>query len=105
MKKLVNTPFKKSFVLTTVIMFLGLGTAFAKSETEDKKPKNSSTKALVEKALLQVSTDSLKNDQTTTKSVSDSTVVKSKQSAPASYNILFQVIYRNSFSEIFEENK
>lgn len=104
MKKLVNTPFKKSFVLTTAIMFLGLGTAFAKSETEDKKPKNSSAKAIVEKALLQVSTDSLKSTQKV-ESVADSATVKSKHSAPASYNILFQVIYRNSFSEIFEENK
>ncbi len=88
-------------VISTVLLVVSFSLSNAFADSEDEKPYNEIIKALVEKALLRHETDTIKQAQQV-EAVKDTASVQQK-SAAASYNILFQVIYRKSFSEIFGE--
>jgi len=100
-----NFPFRKVGLSCILLTFLLSQNALASGETNDKKLKNIPKVSVHDFIVEHSRTDSLKNIQNKATQKADSVTVGTKSNTGASYNILFQVIYRNSFSEIFEEAK
>ena len=93
--------------LAVVFLITAYGqTAYATGGDEVKKVKTPKQTQLTKEYEVAQNTDSLSNKKKEIVQKNDSTVSTQKTKTPsgASYNILFQVIYRNSLSEIFEES-
>ena len=105
MMKKISIIVQNSLKLTALFLLLGCGhSALASGETDGKKNNNPKAKILEKQTFCLIKTDSLKNNSGSVLQKNDSIEhKKTKPNTGASYNILFQVIYRNSFSDIFEE--
>lgn len=106
MKKFNSKKARILFIALNCILFSIAQNSYAKGETSEEKRKIITSKFLESQKIQSMNTDSLKTLAKTKLHQNDSISSKEKTSSTgASYNILFQVIYRNSFSEIFEEKK
>lgn len=93
-----------SILMISMLLLSAQNLHAATGETNNKKDTDPKSKILERQAFSLIKTDSLKsNSKSIHRNDSLSYTSKEKSNSGVSYNILFQVIYRNSFSEIFEE--
>jgi hypothetical protein len=105
MKNKLHPSIQKAGLICVLFSFLLVQNAFASGETNEKKSIVISKMNMNKFGPATCKTDSLKGLQSRATQKSDSLSVGTKNTTGASYNILFQVIYRNSFSDIFESGK
>jgi hypothetical protein len=105
MKKTTNVSLKSTSLILSILFFAFSQNLFAAEQEFKTTPKKS--KVLNNQHVLLNKTDTLKtlSKGKIHEKDSISSSEKTNVSSGASYNILFQVIYRNSFSEIFEDKK
>ncbi|MFQ3215364.1 MAG: hypothetical protein ACJAT1_001860 [Marivirga sp.] len=105
MKQFTRESLKTTGLILSILFFAFSHNSFARGQEFNNTTKKS--KALNNQRIILNKTDTLKTLSKVKIQEKDSvsSTEKTNVNSGASYNILFQVIYRNSFSEIFEEKK